>query len=302
MYKNKVLSTVLSLGLCFFGSCKALPTARLSPKNIQEYDSVEKYALLVSALTELNSTYVPKAHDEDSITLFKVYKTLIDSGFPDENIFILYGVEGQTPNFNVGDKKIAERIKKYHFNGDYSTIASEYNIEGILRRLKKRLDSNDKFVFYVQAHGRDGKINLETQTTIMPYEFQDYINDWDSNSNWFIVMSCHSGDLVDYLKTDNVCLVSSTLTGKLAWIDSDWCTGELFLMHKADLDNDTDKDGIIDWEEAYAKVQSEARAYWIWLEYYLKHHYKKYRDWEIDDISLFPKIKVGKNFKKANLK
>ncbi len=307
MLRRKLLSASLFVSLAFLGWNCTTYTIRSPPvQGIQtsggQSNPVDKYALLVSSASDLNSNYSKEGNDGDSIALFNIYKTLIKSGFPDEHIFILYSAQGRTPNFDAGNAEIADRVRAYHFSGEYDTTASEKNIEAILSLLKKRADDNDKFVFYIAAHGRkDGFIQLEVETRIYPYEFQGYLEDWKSKSNWFIIMSCYSGKLVDILNADNACLFSGTQSDKMAWIDENWCGGERFLKEKTNLKNDENLDGIVNGGEAFKKVQNDSVDYWRYLSYYLQRHYKGDKGWAIWDICLQPKIKVGKNFKETNL-
>ncbi len=314
---NRILSLSLFAGLAFSsGSCQIQdPVASRLPleQKVQAVNPVESYALLISATSEVNTNYTTEKLDPidvdcDSLTLFRSYKVLVENGFPDEHIFILYSGFGyRTPNFDVGNPEIAKRIKEKHFSGQYNNAAYESNIESILDGLKKRLDANDKFVCSISAHGdASGRIFLETDGVIMPYEFQGYLNGWKSNSNWFLIMNCYGGKTLQLSSVNNVCLMSATQPDKLAWVDRNWCSGERFLTHKADMANDTNKDGIVDENEAFREVGKDADAYWTgYLKWYLE---TKYTDedlfilWKPDDISLQPMIKIGKHFKTVNLK
>lgn len=305
MIGYRLVSAALFSSLALFGGGCTKYTIKnpIAPSTQTSARSpVDKYALLVSSASDLNSKYGKEGNDGDSIALFNTYKTLIKNGFPDDHIFILYSAQGRTPNFEVGNATIAERMRNYHFSGEYDTTASEKNIEEILELFKKRADSNDKVVFYLLAHGREGgAIQLETETRIYPYEFQGYLDGWRSKSNWFIVMSCYSGKLVDILNANNTCLFAGTQTDKLAWADENWCAGERFLREKADKKNDENADGLVDESEAFKKVQNDSVDYWRYLRNYLQKHYKNDKGWKIDDICIQPKIKVGENFRETNL-
>lgn len=310
---KKSLSAKLSLaaGLAFFGVDCMPPIpieTLLPPKHLSAVQNpVERYALLISAATEVNTKYNsnidPIDEDCDSLNLFRAYATLISNGYPDEHIFVLYSNGARTPNFDVGNPDITKRIRE-QFSGRYDNTASESNIESVLDGLKKRLDDNDKLVFYISAHGDCwGSISLETGSHITPDEFQAYITGWKSNSNWFLLMNCFGGTTLDLCSPDNVCMFSATESNTLAWGDRNWCGGERFLKYKADLANDTNKDGIVDTNEAAQKVEQEGVAYWEgYLHWYLTTQYSDNGIYDPEDISLKPKVKVGKGFKEANLR
>ncbi len=279
---------------------------KLPPKIVQEENPVDKYALLVCALSDCNTKYNSAIdlidRDCDSLALFRMYEVLINNGFPDEYIFVLYSSEGRTPNFSAGNSPAAKRMEEKQFRGQYDNTASERNIESVLEGFKERVDENDKVVFYLAAHGNcHGTISLEDEW-IFPYEFQEYVNGWKSNSNWFIITNCYGGTTLDLTEVDNVCLYAATQSDTLGWIDIHWCGGVKFMQNKVDMQNDTNQDGIVDYEEAFNAVKKKAKIYWeTYLKGYIDNEYNKKSDWTSDDIDLQPKIKVGKNFKKAPL-
>ncbi len=310
MFKRQALAAILS-SAAFFGvnSCQTCPVnERLPPKPpvvSAEQNPVDRYALLVFSATDQNSKYTSRASDSDTIALAKVYKALISNGYSDSHIFILYSWRGKTPNFEmIKDKDLASRLKDNHFQSNYYNEARESNIEQILDALKERVDGNDKFVFYIMAQGMNYSvyncIQLESGGRIFLYELQSYLKGWKSSSNWFVIMSCYSGNLIDLCDVDNACLVASSETGKLAWADRNWCTGERFITYMADKKHDSDRDGVVETGEVIDKLCEDADIYWAYLKWYITKYYKS--ELEADDISLQPKIKVGKNFKEANLK
>lgn len=314
MSKKSLSAKVLSLaaGLTFF-SIDCMPPASienlLPPKHLSVVQNpVERYAVLISAASEVNTKYNsnldPIDEDCDSLNLFRAYATLVNNSYPDEHIFVLYSDGRKTPNFDVGNPDISKRIREKQFSGRYDNAASEANIEAILDGLKNRLDDNDKFVFYILAHGNCfGSLTLETGSRITPDEFQGYITGWKSNSNWFLLMNCFGGTTLDMCNPDNVCLFSATESDTLGWDDRNWCGGERFLRYKTDMTNDTNKDGVVDSMEAAQKVEQEGMAYWEgYLHWYLVTKYGDNGIYDPEDISLKPKIKVGRNFKEANLR
>ncbi len=314
MLKKSLSAKVLSLaaGLTFLG-IDCMPTISienlLPPNHLSAVQNpVERYAVLISAATEVNTKYNsnldPIDDDCDSLNLFRAYATLVNNSYPDEHIFVLYSDGRRTPNFYAGNPDISKRIKEKQFSGRYDNTASEANIEAVLDGLKNRLDDNDKFVFYIAAHGDcGGSIYLETGSYITPDEFKQYITGWKSNSNWFLLTNCFGGTTLDMCSPDNVCMFSATESNTLAWSDRNWCGGERFLKYKADLANDANKDGVVDAKEAAQKVEQEGAAYWEgYLHNYLVSEYKDNGIYDPEDISLKPKVKVGKNFKEANLR
>lgn len=310
MIRKQTLAVILSSAAFFgVGECQTCPVRDRLPSKppavSAEQNPVDRYALLVFSVTDQNSKYTSKASDSDTIALAKVYKALIDNGYSDRHIFILYSWRGKTPNFEmIKDKELASRLESNHFQSSYYNEARESNIESILDALKERVDDNDKFVFYIMAHGRNYNIynymQLESGGRIYPYELQSYLNGWKSNSNWFVIMSCYGGNLIDLCDVDNVCLVAGSETGKLAWADRDWCTGERFITYLADKKCDSDRDGVVETSEVIDKLCEDADIYWAYLRWYITKYYKD--ELEADDVSLLPKIKVGKNFKEANMK
>lgn len=308
MFKRQALAAILS-SAAFFGvnSCQTCPVKeRLPPKVAHSgKNEIESYAVLVYSLTDQNSKYMKNASDADTIALAKVYKALTDSGYLDRHIFILYSWRGRTPNFEiVKDKELASRLENNHFKNNYYNEARESNIESVLDALKERVDDNDKLVFYIMAHGVKYDVHncicLESGGKIYPYELQSYLDGWKSRSNWFVIMSCYSGNLIDLCNVDNACLVAGAETGKLAWADRDWCTGERFVTYLGDKKNDADGDGVVESNEVMDELCFDADIYWAYLRWYIGKYYKD--ELKADDISLQPKIKVGKNFKEANLK
>lgn len=297
--KEKILSYTLAAGLTFLGGCSSFPINEiLLPKKSDQEKRVEKYALLVSAISEWNSDYSSGSKDYDSYALFKIYQTLIRTGFKDKNIFILYGAFSRTPNFDCGVyKSIAKRMKEKHFSQDRNTSASEKNIESVIHALKNRLDGNDKFVFYLLGHGNeDGSVELETLfESLSISNLQNYITGWKSSSNWFLFNNCYSGNTLEKLKLDNVCLFAASEKDKPAWVSRSWSSSAVFLSNKADRFNDSNSDGIVDWEEAYEATKKD-------VEEYLNSYSFLKEDLEDIKNALKPVIKVGKNFKKASLR
>ena len=87
------------------------------------------------------------------------------------------------------------------------------------------------------------------------------------------------------------------------WIDKDWDGGTVFIKNKTDMKNDTNKDGIVDWKEACDATTKEADKYWTgFLKKFVEEEYEGGSPRAASRMSIKPKIKVGKRFKKANLK
>src|SRR3989338_10848608 len=163
--KNLLYSLTFSLSLgCSSSNVINLGNNNLNIASIQENTSEgNKYALVVVGSSRgERGTSVTDPIDRNSFFLggVRVYKHLREMGFPRENIFFLYA-DGR-PDFSepLEAETIAE-LRQYEFNGTYSNIASQANLETIINQLKGRVTENDTFAMYMGTHGDENFLEIE---------------------------------------------------------------------------------------------------------------------------------------------
>ena len=272
-------------------------------------NKVDLYAVLVCAADDGN----PKKHSNldpidlnvDITALSKIYATLTDCGYKDENIFILYCTKSLEPDWSEKvNQKYIQQIKKKHFSGKYTNDATKKNINSIIDSLKGKIDDNDQFIFYLLAHGQQTGVVQLAGGPWSSQEIQTTLGGFKSKTNIFCFDSCFSGVILKRTNFDNAVFFVTTSDKTPGWDDRNFSNSANFLANKADKKNDTNKDGIVDCDEAFKATEKAARDYEPKWKEYIRTKYKPAKPVPrgvMESASIIPEIKVGKDYVEANL-
>ena len=177
-----------------------------------------KYAVLVSTnnITSDDASY----HSTWWYDLVDQYKMLLDNGFSESNIYVLYG--------NGTD--FASSHKEYNTDSLYSHSITDLatnraNIQSIFQdTLPSKIDSDDFLYVWWMGHGSGsgtGSCDLgmtisHTFQSVSDSEFVDWMDSIGTYSKRVVaIMTCHSGGMVNNLNTAGdrtTLLTSSTCT------------------------------------------------------------------------------------------
>ena len=280
-----------------------------TPFQASVLNKVDLYAVLVCAADDGN----PKKHSNlDPIdvnvcimALSKMYATLTDCSYKDENIFILYCTKSLEPDWSEKvNQKYIQQIKQKHFSGKYSNDATKRNINSIIDSIKGKIDDNDQFVFYLLAHGQQQGVVQLAGGPWSSQEIQTTLEGFKSKTNIFMFDSCFSGVILNRTNFDNAVFFVATSARTTAWADRNFSNSANFIMNKANKKNDTNKDGIVDCNEAFKATEKAARDYEPGWKEYMKTKYKPAKPeppGAMESTSIIPEIKVGKDYVVANL-
>jgi len=275
-------------------------------------DEVEKYALLVIGCADTNVKVHPDLDPIDVnaswVNLARLYGTLIECGFKDKDIRILYDTGRIQPDWSEKKhNKELRRIRKYHYSGQYSTVASQANINAIMEFFKKKVDENDIFVFYIMTHGApSGVVQLAGRSKWTPAQIQAALSGLKSRSNIFCFETCHSGAILNRTNFPNAVCVAAAPATTPGWVDRNFANCVNFVVAKANKKFDKNKDGVVDVNEAFAETKRRAAEYEPEWRKYMKTKYKFPKHSPVprsmaDKTSLTPVMKVGSKYLEKNL-
>ncbi len=270
---------------------------------------VDCYAVLVVAANDTNATIHKNLDPIDvngaEIALARIYAVLKDSGYKDSNITVLYCNGRLEPDWS--EKKNAgqfEMLKKHHFSVERKA-ATKAGISGAVGEVKKKLDNNDQFVFWIIAHGSAmGSLMLARHQMWSSRDIGTTFSGLKSNSNWILIDSCFSGSILDRVDIDNAVILSATTNRTPGWVDNQFSNCARFIESKANKELDANKDGIVGCHEAYDETKKKAQEYDVFLRDYVKTKYNPPRRIPrgiIDKTSIIPQMEVGPDFVKSGL-
>jgi len=310
----KCLGIVFLLCWFYIIGCTSKGPSRTDTFN----DKSAKYALFVLTKTDTNKILHPDIDpiDVNAVWLHftRTYSILIEHGYKDENIRILYGAEGMTPDFSEPEnQEISKRIKQRHFSNQYPNEATKSNILVNIEYFKDRVGTNNHFIFYVGANGnRGGTLIVAGRRRWSPPEIQRSLKGFKSNHCLFIFESCYSGAILRYTNFDNALCFASTSAVTLGWTDRNFSGSAFFIKAKTDKRLDKNKDKIVDYDEALDWVKERAEDYWPKLENYVLTRYilpkrlrihdeLKTKKAKLKQTSIIPLIKAGENYIRGDL-
>jgi len=275
-------------------------------------DEVEKYALLIIGCADTNARIHPNLDPIDVnaswVNLARLYGTLIECGFKDKDIRILYDTGRIQPDWSEKkNNKELRRIRKYHYSGQYNTVASQANINAIMEFFKKKVDENDIFIFYIMTHGApSGVVELVGRSKWTPSQIQAALSGLKSRSNIFCFETCHSGAILNRTNFPNAVCVAAAPAATPGWVDRNFANCVNFIVAKANKKFDKNKDGIVDVNEAFAETKRRAAEYEPGWRKYMKTKYKFPKHSPVprnmvDRTSITPVMKVGNRYLERNL-
>jgi len=273
------------------------------------YDNpVDCYALLVVAANDTNSTIKRNLDPIDVngslVALARVYGALIEAGFDDANIIVLYCSGGLQPDWS--EKKEAKYIKmvKKHFNRQ-GMDANKANINSAVASVKSKLDGNDQFVFWINTHGAaNGNLMMAPRGMWSTGEIQETFTGLKSKTNIIMFDSCFSGQILNRCNMPNAVMFSTTQANSPGWVDRTFTNCANFLEYKIDKKLDKNKDGVTDCDEAFAATMKAAKEYDPKLKDYMRNKYKPAKPappGTMERSSIIPMIKVGDSYERCNL-
>lgn len=301
--KNLLCSLAFSWSLgCPSVNAKNLQTTAYNYDNISEnIPQGNKYALVVVGSSRgERGTSLTDPIDRNSFFLggVRVYKHLREMGFPRENIFFLYA-DGR-PDFTepLEAETIAE-LRQYEFNGSYSNVASQANLETIINQLKDRVTENDTFAMYLGTHGDPEMLEMEVDgfDPLTYSELQQSVNKIRPKQGLLLVDACHSGALVAKLNLPNYVVIASTQSNTYGWVDRDYTTGANFFENLTDPESDENIDGQITMREAFDQTIIEGQQHWNRIKRYLttRYNWGPFPSTMLSDTSVIPMIYVQRN-------
>lgn len=270
---------------------------------------VDCYALLVVAANDTNSTIHRNLDPIDVngslVGLSRIYGALIEAGFEDSKIVVLYCSGGLQPDWS--EKKNAKYIKllkKNHFNRP-NMDANKANINSAVASVKEKLDENDQFVFWINTHGAaNGTLMMAPRGQWGTGEIQQTFTGLKSSTNYILFDSCFSGQILDRCDIPNAVMFSTTGSNSPGWVDRNFTNCATYLESLNDKKHDKNKDGVVDCDEAFKVTHSYATEYEPKLKQYLKSNYRPPKPappGAIDRSSIIPKIEVGDSFERRQL-
>lgn len=291
--------------------CVILILGQQDSSGLQSKNKVERYTLLIVAANDTN----PKIHgnldpidvNTDIAAVAKIYAVLKANGYEDKNIYILYAEKSN--EFDWTEKTNSEEIKdikKNHFSNKYDNEASKENITKRINEIKKKVDDNDRFIFYLHTHGapKTGTLQLAAGGKWTTKEIQKALEGFKSKTNIFIFASCFSGVILNATDFDNAVSFAITSSKTPGWADRTFCNGANFIQALANKNLDKNKNNIIEAKEAFEEVEKIAKEYEPKWREYVKTKYKPNKPTPrgvMESCSIIPKIKIGKNYEEANL-
>lgn len=274
-------------------------------------DRVERYALIVVGCADTNAKLHPALDPIDRNAFFvqvtKLYKALRRCGFRDENIYILYGDGAVQPDWSERqDHEELLNIKRNHFTGEYSNIASSENIETMMTRFRRKVDENDIFVFYLITHGySDGAVILAGRRKWGVERIQRTLSGLRTRHAVFCFEACFSGKILEKTDFPNAVCVAAAPGKRPAWIDRNFANCVNFILAKANPQNDKNGDGFVSIEEAMEAVYRMAAEYKPkWRKYIKRYRLPKdtpgFRK-AVRRVSFKAVLKVGNRFRDFSL-
>jgi hypothetical protein len=175
----------------------------------------QKYAVLVSAneVTYDDISY----HSVWWYDLFIQYKMLVENGFEEDKIYVLYG---SGTDFNTAHADMNATTQFGHTITDMAV--DKANVQSVFNTLSGQVDGNDYVYVWWMGHGGGYGVDScdlsmsisNTGETVTDTEFVSYLSAVASyNKRSVAIMTCHAGGMADNLNiagSKTVVLTSST--------------------------------------------------------------------------------------------
>jgi hypothetical protein len=270
---------------------------------------VDCYALLVVAANDTNATIQlnldPIDVNASLVALARIYGALKEAGYEDSKILVLYCSGGLQPDWSEKKKaKYIKMLRTRHFKRQ-NMDATKGNIQTIMNAIKQKLDENDQFVFWINTHGAaNGMLMMARRGKWSTGEIQNTFTGLKSRTNYLLFDSCFSGQILDRCNIDNAVMFSTTQSNSPGWVDRLFTNCATFIECKINKKCDKDKDGIVDYEEAFNATMENARKYKPKLDEYIRTRYKPNKPAPpgiTQRSSIIPKFTVGGKFVVAKL-
>lgn len=247
MFLRKKLSKLILLGSLFLGSCVSYDPIKINgllsydspdPKNLEQRISREttipnnkqdKYAVLLGGNTQAAS----------KVSLFLVYKALLNKGFLKENIYVLdspheWEISFYTEKPNVILYQIFDDTKEKTAFYPIDSIASKETIKKVFDHLAKKTDVNDYLFIYTTGHGGrkdfwtklengEWKLDLNIPTLLLPgkdlkvADLEQYISNLKVKKGVVVCDQCYSGGFAERIGKGNFVAISSSERGRVSF-------------------------------------------------------------------------------------
>lgn len=295
----------LSLGCYSDADVKNVSNIAYSSDNIHENNPSNegnKYALVVvgsSRGERGRSVTDPIDRNSSFLGGVRVYKHLREMGFPRENIYFLYA-DGRPDFSEPSEAETIAELRQYEFNGSYSNIATQANLESIINQLKGKVTSNDTFAMYIGTHGDQDFLEIEMDGYDNPYTFselQQSVSNIRPKQGLLLIDACHSDALAAKINLPNYVIIASTQSNTYGWVDRDYSTGANFFENLTDPESDADINGQITMREAFDQTIIEGQQHWNRIKRYLttRYNWGPFPQGMLSDTSVIPMIYVQRN-------
>ncbi|MEA3378171.1 MAG: caspase family protein [Nanoarchaeota archaeon] len=268
----------------------------------QKQNPVTKYAIVIVG----NSRGEKGAELQDPIdknTFFLngtyVYKHLQELGFKDKNMYFFYD-DGQPDFSEKSNSRTIKYLQRHKFKSPRkSNMATISNLDKLVNKLSKKVDSNDVFVLGIGTHGNPSIIVMRDEL-LYAKSLEAIAKKIKPGFGLLFIDSCHSGAYIQNINLEDYVVLSGTQKHTYGWSDRDFSSYRYFFQNLMDPESDTNVDGKITIREAFERSNLEGLAHIKRIRQYLL---KKY-NWgstlvspaaQIKSLSPVQMIKAGKN-------
>ncbi|MBW2991666.1 hypothetical protein KY345_00430 [Candidatus Woesearchaeota archaeon] len=221
-----------------------------------------KYAILYAGYdwrTKDRNVVHPIDKNATWLSMVRSYNHLLRYGVWPENIHLLY-CDGKPDFSDPAIKNIKGEIERRFFHS-----ADKTRLKTIEKEIGQEMDANDVLIIYIQAHGDStagplycGPLCSEDyEKYLTSKEFSNMLNDNKSDNNLVVVGSCHTNNFIESITANGTFIGLSRYVA--GWVDRELCFEELFFRNLNESENDANKDGHVDYDEAFNKAQEVYR-------------------------------------------
>ncbi len=204
------------------------------------------------------------------ISMVRSYNALREQGVPAKNIFILYG-DGTMNRSEDKSADIGALAKRfYDEDKDHPALrkATKEEFLDLMGKLQKEVDDNDSMILYLDGHGsEDGSFWFEYGTgnhagPMNEKTMAEQIKKVKAKNLLLVTEQCYGGAWTDGKPEHGkgTAIVAGAPADKLHWNDREWSLGAYLLMAFNNKDNDTDKDGAVEYSEALEATKTRGKA------------------------------------------
>ncbi len=244
------------------------PTAPTEKTSETNPNKVNKHALLFCADSYKDFQIVDSAVGGGTkntylISIANIYNSLREQGFKAENIDLVY-FDGKPDFTEKKDSDLIAKLKDEKGTEIASEIATKESLIEKINKLKNETQNRDEIFVYMTGHGTKdyakGDIYFEISPTeewgmyerIYPEELVQLLKQIPSENVDAVLDFCYSGKLGAELAKQGIDAYTATDSTTFSMRSRDSQFGRDLMNAKINLEADSDKNGTISYEEAFA--------------------------------------------------